>query len=72
LIVDGDVEDFVFETERLIMRPYETQDAESVFKVVRLREIAETTISLPHPYPRETVDWWISFVRGEHGKRKCI
>lgn len=45
------------------MRPYEIQDAESVYKVVRLREIAETTISLPHPYPRETVDWWINFVR---------
>ncbi|MCE7793802.1 GNAT family N-acetyltransferase [Salipaludibacillus sp. CUR1] len=45
------------------MRPYEIQDAESVFKVVKLKEIAETTISMPHPYPRETVDWWINFVR---------
>ncbi|WP_226669628.1 GNAT family N-acetyltransferase [Metabacillus litoralis] len=51
------------------MRPYEKQDAESVFKVVRLKEIAETTISIPHPYPRETADWWINFVR--ENMKKC-
>lgn len=50
------------------MRPYELQDADSIFKVVRLREIAETTISLPHPYPRENVDWWINFVKGNMEK----
>lgn len=46
----------------MIIRPYNSEDAESVFKVVKTREVAETTISIPHPYPRSTVDWWIKFV----------
>ncbi|WP_078552050.1 GNAT family N-acetyltransferase [Bacillus alkalicellulosilyticus] len=41
---------------------------EIIFEVVRLKEIAETTVSLPHPYPRETVDWWINFVRESMNK----
>ncbi len=50
------------ETERLIMRPYTLKDAEAVYQVVGRREIAETTINIPHPYPRGTVDWWINFI----------
>ena len=50
-------------TDRLILRPYRKEDAESIFKVVSDRKIAETTIMLPHPYPRETVDWWIGFTQ---------
>ncbi|OKP74454.1 hypothetical protein A3844_08830 [Paenibacillus helianthi] len=44
------------------MRRYKEEDAESIFQVVSQHEIAETTIKLPHPYPRQTVDWWINFV----------
>lgn len=58
----GSAEERELITERLVMRPYTAGDAESVFQVVRRREIAETTIMIPHPYPRETVDWWINFV----------
>lgn len=50
------------------MRRYKKEDAESIFRVVSQREIAETTIMLPHPYPRETVDWWINFVNENFDK----
>ncbi|MFC7392645.1 GNAT family N-acetyltransferase [Scopulibacillus cellulosilyticus] len=53
----------VLETKRLVMRSYEKMDAESIFKVVSNREIAATTINIPHPYPRETADWWVNHVR---------
>lgn len=59
---NGDALNLIFETERLIIRPYVLGDAESIYKVVALKEIAATTISIPHPYPRETVDLWINFL----------
>lgn len=53
----------ILDTERLLLRPYRTEDAEAVFHVVSRREIAETTIMVPHPYPRRKVDGWIHFIR---------
>lgn len=51
------------ETERLILRIYRAEDAHEIFRVVSQKMIAATTIMIPHPYPRETVDWWIGFIR---------
>lgn len=53
------------------MRRYKKEDAESIFQVVNQREIAATTIMLPHPYPRQTVDWWINFVNENFDKCKA-
>lgn len=58
----GNVRLLTLETDRLLMRPYHQRDAEAVYKVVSRREIAETTVNIPHPYPRGTVDWWINFI----------
>lgn len=69
--VHGDVQQIVLETSRLLMRRYKKEDAESIFQVVSQREIAETTIMLPHPYPRQTVDWWINFVNENIDKGKA-
>ena len=43
---------FVLETASLILRSYKNSDAEAVFEVVNKRKIAETTMNIPHPYPR--------------------
>ncbi len=51
------------ETTRLILRPYIMQDAEAVFKVVSQKQIYDMTLMIPHPYPRENVEWWIGFTR---------
>jgi ribosomal-protein-alanine N-acetyltransferase len=57
----GKISDVVLYTERLILRPYCPEDAENVFRVVSRKEIAATTLMIPHPYPRAKVDWWINF-----------
>ncbi|MGR7945505.1 GNAT family N-acetyltransferase [Paenibacillus sp. M.A.Huq-81] len=54
----------------MLLRRYKKEDAEAVFEAAGRREIAETTVSIPHPYPRETADWWVSFANEnfEQGK----
>jgi len=54
---------FVLETASLILRSYKNSDAEAVFEVVNKRKIAETTMNIPHPYPREHVNVWIEYVQ---------
>lgn len=38
-------------TPRLRLRPVTSEDAPAIEAVARLREIADTMISIPHPYP---------------------
>lgn len=42
---------FVLETPRLRLRPLDLSDASAIQKAAGAREIADTMISLPHPYP---------------------
>lgn len=49
-------------TERLLIRQYFLEDAENIHSVINNKEISEFMPSIPYPYPRETVDWWINFV----------
>ena len=39
------------ETERLILRPLVFTDASLIQKFASNRQIADTMISIPHPYP---------------------
>jgi RimJ/RimL family protein N-acetyltransferase len=41
----------IMETDRLILRPPTHSDASSIQVAVSAREIADTMISIPHPYP---------------------
>jgi RimJ/RimL family protein N-acetyltransferase len=45
------MDQFVLETPRLRLRPLELSDASAIQKAASAREIADTMISLPHPYP---------------------
>ncbi|MEN8204185.1 MAG: GNAT family N-acetyltransferase [Bacteroidota bacterium] len=45
------IEQTVIETQRLQLRPLELSDASAIQKVASTREVADTMISLPHPYP---------------------
>lgn len=51
------------QTERLILKPYKLEYADEIFKVVKQKEIADTTVMIPHPYPREAVDQWIHYLQ---------
>jgi RimJ/RimL family protein N-acetyltransferase len=49
----------VLETERLILRPLEARDATSVHRLASAPEIADTTLTFPHPYPFHAAVEWI-------------
>ena len=41
------------ETARILIRPYRPSDADSVWQVLRRKEIYDTTYAIPRNYPRE-------------------
>ncbi|HEX6643101.1 MAG TPA: GNAT family N-acetyltransferase [Gemmatimonadales bacterium] len=47
-------------TERLLLRPFAPDDADAVTALVSAREIAATTVSIPHPYDRSMAEAWIA------------
>ena len=48
------------QTARLVLRPLTPQDAPSLSHLAGRREIADTTISIPHPYSQEQAQQWIA------------
>ena len=57
-------------SKRLILRPFTQSDAQDVASYVGDKEIAATTLSIPHPYSLEMAVEWIdthveAFARGE-------
>jgi len=50
----------ILTAERLQLRPFVPEDAARVAELAGTRSIADTTISVPHPYPVEFAIDWIS------------
>src|SRR3954468_12259068 len=46
-------------TERLTLRPFTLDDAWDVERLASKREIADTTLNIPHPYPVGAATRWI-------------
>jgi len=53
------IEQPVIETLRLQLRPLEVSDSFEIQKAAGNREIADTMISLPHPYPEGEAERYI-------------
>ena len=50
----------VLRTSRLVLRPFEPDDALGVQMLAGAREVAETTMHIPHPYPSGAAELWIA------------
>jgi [ribosomal protein S5]-alanine N-acetyltransferase len=46
-------------TKRLTLRPFVLDDAWNVERLAGMREIADTTLNIPHPYPVGAATRWI-------------
>ena len=46
-------------TERLTLRPFVADDAFDVERLAGMRQIADTTLNIPHPYPHGGAAEWI-------------
>lgn len=53
----------ILETKRLLLKTYKIEFAEEVYNVIKQKEIADTMMKIPHPYPRYLVDSWISYLQ---------
>jgi len=50
-------------TDRLVLGPFHADDAPVLERLAGAREIADTTISIPHPYTRADAERFIAFQR---------
>ena len=50
----------VLETRRLRLRAFRGDDAPAVQRLAGAREIADTTLAIPHPYPDGVAEAWIA------------
>ncbi len=50
----------ILETERLILRRCRGEDAEALTRLLQDREIAERTLTIPHPYTIEDARAWLA------------
>ena len=62
----------VLETQRLRLRPVKSSDAEVIQKAASTREIADTMISLPHPYPDGEAERYILRQQAEQKKGQSV
>ena len=46
-------------TDRLTLRPFRADDAFDIERLAGVREIADTTLTIPHPYPHGAAAEWI-------------
>lgn len=48
------------ETNRLILRSFTIDDAKRVQELTSNKDVAKTTLGIPHPYPIEAAEEWIN------------
>lgn len=59
-------------TPRLLLRPLVPDDADEITRLAGEREIAATTLSIPHPYPPGAAARWITEQEMQRGRGEAI
>ena len=59
-IVAPTTEQPVIRTARLELRPFVLDDSPRITELAGAREIADTTLNIPHPYPESAAEAWIA------------
>src|ERR1051326_6281250 len=62
----------VLEAVRLTLRPLSSDDAPTVARLAGRREIADTTLSIPHPYSEQQAREWIRMITGQGTDRERV
>jgi ribosomal-protein-alanine N-acetyltransferase len=62
----------ILETKRLILRPFQQSDADVVEKLAGDKQIASTTLLIPHPYPKGGAKEWIATHESKYHEGKAV
>ena len=62
----------IIETERLILRKFKLRDAPDLQRILGNKEIAKTSVSIPHPYENGMAEDWINRQEGYFQRGLCL
>jgi [ribosomal protein S5]-alanine N-acetyltransferase len=60
------------QTQRLTLRPYQLADIPALVPLIGAREVAATTLRIPHPYTEEIAREFIALAEKDQGSGQCV